>query len=864
LWDSRALALTIVLCRMSSSLHATMNPQRDRIVFVDDLQVECLQYNFPEEHSKVLSSLRVFDPDYTEGVLDRLARQGQEFTVRVQLLAHHGVFQVLPPSPLTGDECFIMPPSRVMQDVERIAWGYHCATFYDDVSVSVWANMTLFRPDCPEGWTGLGTPMFPCLKLSLKSIALTLTPYNDALLPLGQSQVPSRTIEMEGTLDDLERVLHNFLQYVPERDFNTVNLGGEHVVVRTNDLGMYNGEPVEQQASIIFFIEAVNDRPNITFTSRAYEMLEDTSISLLGIELRDDDINELSCPFEPCASGAGTLQLKVRVSNGTVFTSGVAATVKLYEILMNVFGSVSRRPRVHECLMRMSCTPNGGFLTLATSTIEDICGQTVSFRCKAVLQYCALAELALSDVQMGECQQVFAEEDLVLANIPVLEDLDIQAMSSFKQVTDFGRVVEIARDGFLVLVGPLAELQRILDQGVLKYEPVQYLNGNQVVEFTVHDQGNVGVGFPCDAPPDIPNDLLFQYCKEKLPVTFLDTTQTVTVTIQPVNNLPEFEVYDEDGWSRIETNSLTAVQNVTKRLNRMFVFDPDIDETSGCDMKVDMTSRSGGILFFNTSLSPLLMYTPSPTLTSLSGEGTLNEINTLMANINYRSDPQFFGLEDVVIDISDRGCTGMANAEQQVVTVIISILVNPPDTCQFETCGACTQQTVEICGWCPASCKGSGKCRNAEFRGGPPSQGECAALCSLGACMAWNMCSPAGDRSWQFGAIAGPLLLATFLHVYFVNMWARRVHGTISIYAARLWRIAGGVASKLVIAPRAGSKISHTFSGSLDCGVCGFSCPWHANREYRRHLFSGGSIILFPSYRCVQGHFPTSSRQDTS
>jgi len=789
---------------MSSSLDPRMDPQHDRMVFVDDLQVSCLQYNFMEDDFKVLSSVRILDPDYTDGVVNRLGRQGLSFVVRVQVFAQHGVFNLVSQSS-SLHECFIMPPSRLMQDIQRIRWGYHCATYNNDVSASVWANMTLFRPDCPAGWTGLGTTVFPCVKLKLTSITLSLTPFNDALLPFGQSQIPTREMEVEGTLDEIQDAFHTYIQYVPDMGFNTINLGGEQIIVRTNDLGMYNGVSAEEEASLKFYIEAVNDRPNVTFRATASTMMEDSAIALLGVELRDEDLDEVPCPLEPCTSALGTIQMRVQVSNGTVSVSE-AATVSFSEILMSVFGSVSRSPRVHDCFMRMSCNPNGGFLTLKSSTLEHMCGKAPSSRCKQILQYCALADLALSDLQISDCQQIFAEEDLDLANVPGLDDLDVEAIANFAEVTEGGGVVKVVRQKFMILIGHLGNLQQILDQGLLKYRPAQYQNGDQNVEFTVHDQGNVGIGFPCDSPPDIPHDLLFAYCKQKAPIVLLEETKTMTVRIEPVNNLPELEVYDEDGRNQIEKTSLRAVKNTTKRLNRMVVFDPDIQETLGCTMKVGVTTRSGGIVFFNSSLSPLLKYTPSPTLTSLSVEGSLDEVNTFMANINYRPDAQFLGQEDIVVDMSDSGCTGIANANQQIVTIVISILVDPPDTCQYETCRSCTQQTVQTCGWCPSSCKGAGKCRKAEFRGGPTSVGECLPLCTLGACVAWNMCAPAGDRSWEIGAICGPLLYVILIGCYLVSMWARRVHGTIPIYVARSFRITASFVPSIFFVPQQGSR----------------------------------------------------------
>lgn len=78
-----------------------------------------------------------------------------------------------------------------------------------------------------------------------------------------------------------------------------------------------------------------------------------------------------------------------------------------------------------------------------------------------------------------------------------------------------------------------------------------------------------------------------------------------------------------------------------------------------CKIKIDFTARNGGKLFFNRSLAPLLEYIPNPTFSSISGEGSTVDINVFLRNINYRSDAQFTGLEKIVVDVSDHGCTGI-------------------------------------------------------------------------------------------------------------------------------------------------------------------------------------------------------------
>lgn len=85
-------------------------------------------------------------------------------------------------------------------------------------------------------------------------------------------------------------------------------------------------------------------------------------------------------------------------------------------------------------------------------------------------------------------------------------------------------------------------------------------------------------------------------------------------------------------------------------------------------MKIDFSARDGGILFFNNSLAPLMKYTPNPTLTSISGEGSTVDMNVFLRNINYRPDSQFTGLEVIVVDISDNGCTGIT-ADPEVTSL---------------------------------------------------------------------------------------------------------------------------------------------------------------------------------------------------
>lgn len=219
-------------------------------------------------------------------------------------------------------------------------------------------------------------------------------------------------------------------------------------------------------------------------------------------------------------------------------------------------------------------------------------------------------------------------------------------------------------------------LQSILNRKLLEYRPDKFINGIQEVTYSLNDQGNVGIEFPCDAPADIPPGLMYQFCKDKAPVVALQATQSFFINIQAINNRPTFTLYDELGIKPLDDlPSMQALQNITRRLNRMEIFDADVQETPGCFLRVDLATRAGGVIFFDASSAPGVIYTPNPTLTSMTAEGSLTDINLFMRNINYRSDSQFSGLENIVIDIRDNGCTGISADQGEEVRVCLRFLV---------------------------------------------------------------------------------------------------------------------------------------------------------------------------------------------
>ena len=117
----------------------------------------------------------------------------------------------------------------------------------------------------------------------------------------------------------------------------------------------------------------------------------------------------------------------------------------------------------------------------------------------------------------------------------------------------------------------------------------------QVLSFQVNDLGNVGIGYPCNAPADVPADVMFAYCSTNLPFKEQVVTRWLTVQIQAVNNPPVLFTFNTQGTVRYSNPfpSMQAVQNVTTSLNKVEVEDVDIADTPGCMMNVSIqTSRS--------------------------------------------------------------------------------------------------------------------------------------------------------------------------------------------------------------------------------------------------------------------------------
>lgn len=764
-------------------------PAPQRLVFVDDVRVQFLAYHLLEGTQLEMKSVRVVDPDYVPGVLSLMKKNGFDFHFKISIEAKYGVFI------LKTDKCTVAPPNQFMDDAKRVEWGYMCWKFSGDVNPSIWANQTLFRPDCPSGWSGKGTQFEPCVNMPLKFLNATFsTPYFAYYFPAGQAQIPQKYIEMIGSKEGIEEVIQNRLIYVPDPYFNTDNLGKEILTFTSNDMANYNGDPRNPNIVVQKFtvdIKAVNNPPNVTFAIPELEINEDFSTVLAGIQISDPDVNEMMCTAEPCETSEGILVMRASVQNGSISVSDNVISSNFAALRSEVFGPVySEAEYLQECLMKLACTPMSGYLSLAAMTQLQFC---IAYpdRCLKHALFCALGEMATRDRTISDCLDQMNVAGLagVALAAPALEMAERTLQDRIWNIlAGEKRPLIVARSNYVIFAGTLKTINRILDMNALTYTPRQYYNGLEQCIFEVNDVGNNGIGFPCDPESEVPDELMFQYCSKKLPTHPLVVRRSFSIVVMPVNNQPVLEMYDIYGGTLLDgLPAMDALQNVTRILNRMRVIDVDILETPGCEMSVSFSCKAGGNIFFNITKAPKLEYSTNPTGTEILAIGTLSDIQIFVSNIEYRSDAQFSGIENIIVNIKDDGCTGadLVTRYSNFETFMLQVVVSRPKVCRFPTCELCVKTLEEECGWCPSSCKGRGKCKEAVSRGGAPKIGDCPPYCIEGVCLTWNQCDAPPDTSWKIGATGAPILFFATTSLYFLFMWARRHYGTIPLYISK-------------------------------------------------------------------------------
>ena len=800
----------------------------DRMVFIDDLQIKVTRILCLEDIPFFMEGLMIIDPDVTDGSKEwGKSRPGGKFVFELMVTAKQGTFD-LTPDP-TG--CTIMPasdnfqidfePNMIMTDEERIQFGIKCG-------VGKWANSTTFRTPCPEkclecdppvpfSWAGKGIPPDPCIRVPLESITLDMTVVDGKIpgFPLEAAVIiPKETITMRGEISAIRHSFSEMIQYTPNEQFNTENRGIEELMFRVNDLGNVQlpeagVAPPEMitTTTIDFFVKAVNDAPTIEFTVPSFELLEDAMLPLEGFEIDDVDLNELKCKDGKCPPTTGIILMKLTSRNGTFSVnsefpvSSLGAVIAIeYSPSVRQSDAVYSEPQIYECMWRQWCDdlslPEGSpqlGLDFGSPCAHLPRYHTLDECVNYKLPFCQLVREMLdgqADRDLASCDTYLANTALDVKKFTMLDANEVLVIKAFQKRLVLGCAntpVSWITDDMFILVGALPKLQVGLQESWIIYHPHPDYNGEDPITMRLNDLGNEGMQYPCPTPPDLPGQLHLEHCMKTRPYTAREFQRILPVTIKPVNDKPFLIMFDAYDRQLPELETVEVTQNITTLLPKMQVIDVDLAETKDAEIQVSLSVKGGALSYDILKIRGLDTFS-SPGGSRLQAIGLIADINNLMANIEYKSDAQMLGLDQVMVEIEDQGNTGELAEGDSVGPSLFyfTIIVNKPTQCEYPTCKECTEQVLEDCGWCPSSCGGVGKCRPSLPDGTAPLFGLCAPHNTEFGSLNWNECEYPPDRSWMKGAIGAPLLFFFIVFVHILFMWTRKMHGSIPIYGRRL------------------------------------------------------------------------------
>uniref|UniRef100_A0A7S0F1K6 PKD/REJ-like domain-containing protein n=1 Tax=Hanusia phi TaxID=3032 RepID=A0A7S0F1K6_9CRYP len=835
----------------------------NQMVFVDDLQLECTRIYMTEDTPHFLDNLEIVDPDITPYVLVWVkARANPNIYFDLEITALRGTFDLATP-----DDCQIMPPvnnpgdafepSIIMTDAERIDFGIRCG-------VSTWANKTIFRSACPDiclscnppvpfTWVGQGTPVSPCIRLPLFDVQFNLT----TMVPAGageslkaQKIIPTSRVFMTGTVQNISDVLKNNIFYLGNSNFNTDNIGAETLRFRVNDrqnveVPLPGGviPSTESLKTLDVAVLAVNDPPVVGIQNPKLQIYEGDNPALSGISVSDVDINEVKCKDGVCSSKSGVLQLQFIATNGSFSVDPLLSVYSFTSLKNRDYGDPTRGiysdPAVYECMWRRWCdddtvTSTGQTLGLSYDSPCAIVPQyhTLAQCVNEKLPFCVFVRSILDPVTRGftVCKDLLNRKAAEQGLTDVLTPTEVNTLLQFQSRLVFSatsKPIVFTSSKFLVLWSTESALGQALTDSSVLYQPDLYFNGNEQIVVKANDLGRTGIRFPCPVPTDLPTSLYFEHCNKSYPYVAQETKKEVAIDVLPINNKPYIIMHDTFGRPLAGTQTIQAQQNITMSLPYFQIVDVDFDPLK-TKMSIEISVRSNGVLSYNASKVPNLDVFVAIGGSKVQALGTLQDINTLMMNLDYKSDPQMIGVESLLIQVDDQSpcvpycfkggnsSTLVKDASSGPVLLALEIFVSKPPTCQYATCSECINQLVEPCGWCPSSCGGAGKCRDALSFGGQPRYGYCEPLCIAGRCLLWNMCEFPPDRSWIRGAVGAPMLFVVIITFHLLFMWSRKMHGSLPIYILKTSKqlLADGRKLKL-LPPETASNLQIFYLGVL-------------------------------------------------
>jgi len=443
----------------------------------------------------------------------------------------------------------------------------------------------------------------------------------------------TNTITFTGTLSAINNAL-NGLTYTPTENFN----GSSILTITTQDA---LNASLSNTDTVLITVDAVNDAP-VNTVPGTQTIAEDMSLVFSGsnaISISDVDSGEATVTL---TVGHGTLSLSS--SSGLTFLTGDGTN----DATMTFSGSLND---INVALLNLSYKGNLNFngsdqLTLVTqdrgntgSGGEKITTSTVAIVVDAVndapvttvpgmqkiaedmsLVFSGSNTISISDVDSG-----FATVTLTVRN----GTLNLASTSGINFINGDG-----INDSTMTFSGSLSAINAALAN--LSYTSDLNFNGSDQLTVVTQDQGNTGSGGA------------------------QTTISSVEIIVEAVNDAPVNRVPN----AQITTEDTTLIFSGSNAIS--------ISDVDSGTAKVTLTVGQGTLSLSSTSGLLFLTGdgTDEATMTFL---GSVQDINVALANLSYRGNVNFNGLDQLTMITQDQGNTGSGGEQMTTSSVAITV-----------------------------------------------------------------------------------------------------------------------------------------------------------------------------------------------
>ncbi|MDN3715835.1 retention module-containing protein [Vibrio breoganii] len=454
------------------------------------------------------------------------------------------------------------------------------------------------------------------------------------------SNVPSTTIEVKGTIADINAALADGVRFNPDANFNgdvkatiTVNDGGNSGIV---------GEPNDNSAEFVINVQPENDQP--VFAAP----IDDTSVDEEGTVLIDTiQITDIDESEAPSAEFSVTLSVDDGQGNfgfastptGVTVTPATGATVVLTGTLADINAALASGIEFTAGDDVIGTVPvtvtvddgsNGGIVDAGDSTTSNINQTSFDIEVNPVNDEPVVTGTAdvntdediattITGIQIDDPDLLGDASTDYVVTIDVT-DGDLDFAQAAKDV--FTGQIDIT-NGKVVITGLAADINTLLDSGVI-FTPSQDFVGTVSATVTVNDGGNQGSGGP------------------------LSGNASFDIVVDPVNDEPEI--------SDISTQA--GLEDTDTLITDIQISDVDEADDPSASYNVTITVDSGVLSFltdietdFGVTIETIVLPAASVELS-----GTITNINAALANgVNFTPDADFYGTVSTTVLVEDNG-----------------------------------------------------------------------------------------------------------------------------------------------------------------------------------------------------------------